>query len=753
MRVLFSAILLGLCVDVFADVNSEWTDEYDYNSYEYIPSDKEVGEKNNKEIDQFRKEVEASIAEAENDDYANIIDYQIEDNRSEADIKRNDDVAVDVKEPDLHFFSKNLNAPEEKENGVSDEISKFYDENKEPEEDIIEETKAILNEEDENDFEKIRPLSHDVSDIKDIVEETKNLLNETDNSFDSKANDTIINAQESEKVTENKSGKITKSYDEFKSSMDELLDTLDRLDVDNKDEDNYYDYDNQFDYYTVNDDNKPDEKLSDDETLKDASFDSKTTQMPIFYLNDALSAIDSNLSQSVEVKANTTSSDDIKTTETPEPATEKDEQKATTQLEDKLTTRTVIETTPAQEVTEKPEENENKTSSIEKVPQSKPVTTIEVHLNVNDITKVVSPNYPSAYPTNQITDYIITGNGVGIEMNVTDFAINSFVGDYVLIIPGQTSKDSSDGILATYTLKSERRFRFTDVDRMFIRFEAMQGMQFQKGFSISLRMILPRQDVVADEEHGDQPAIKTSQDSFTINLGGVSVNGFFAIEEDFRRLIADMATMYINAKGIELGLNTTLEITEIRKKGICFHNWPGSEQCAEITFAVPLQYVDDDDDEMETRLTEEDLRDMWEMYSRQDPFAVRLELLGVVEFTYPNDRSVLTVWLVIAAGVVISMAMLAFALWRYSCFEEYTKMPSYSDTDSLNDKKVLDLYPTPHQTLPPLYTEDFNWADDKYDITKDHGYSNSSYLRDDMFDIDSDEDTLRTQNGRYTTDV
>ena len=43
-------------------------------------------------------------------------------------------------------------------------------------------------------------------------------------------------------------------------------------------------------------------------------------------------------------------------------------------------------------------------------------------------------------------------------------------------------------------------------------------------------------------------------------------------------------------------------------------------------------------------------------------------------------------------------------------------MPSLSDTDSVNEKRNLDLYPTPHQTLPPLYTEtDYKWADAKYD--------------------------------------
>lgn len=44
-------------------------------------------------------------------------------------------------------------------------------------------------------------------------------------------------------------------------------------------------------------------------------------------------------------------------------------------------------------------------------------------------------------------------------------------------------------------------------------------------------------------------------------------------------------------------------------------------------------------------------------------------------------------------------------------------MQTYGDTDSIqNEKRHLDLYPTPHQTLPPLYSEnDYKWADDKYD--------------------------------------
>ncbi|CAF4956601.1 unnamed protein product [Pieris macdunnoughi] len=194
-------------------------------------------------------------------------------------------------------------------------------------------------------------------------------------------------------------------------------------------------------------------------------------------------------------------------------------------------------------------------------------------------------------------------------------------------------------------------------------------------------------------------------------------------------------------------VNIRLEVTRILSRGLCFHNWPGSDLCTEIMFSVPLVY---DNETLETRFTKQDLREMWDSYSGIDPFAVRLERMGIREFTYPDDQTTLTVWLVIAAGVIISMAMLAFALWRFSCFEEYTKMPSFSDTDSLRDeKRVLDLYPTPHQTLPPLYSDDnIKWADDVYS-NKDVGFSNKSYMQD-IYDMDSDDEALRAPDRNHS---
>uniref|UniRef100_A0A2A4JZD4 Uncharacterized protein n=1 Tax=Heliothis virescens TaxID=7102 RepID=A0A2A4JZD4_HELVI len=191
------------------------------------------------------------------------------------------------------------------------------------------------------------------------------------------------------------------------------------------------------------------------------------------------------------------------------------------------------------------------------------------------------------------------------------------------------------------------------------------------------------------------------------------------------------------------------EVTQITRVGVCNIQWPEYENCVEVTFGVPLHY--DEEVESGPRLNAEELDDMWTTYVIKDQFAERLRSLGITEYAIPDDRSVLLVWLVIAVGVLISMAMLAVALWRFNCFEDYSRMKPYSDTDSLqNEKRHLDLYPTPHQTLPPLYAEnDYKWADDKYDDSTRvdmGGFANKSYIRDELFDLDSDEDVITSRD-------
>ncbi|XP_047519130.1 uncharacterized protein LOC125059025 isoform X2 [Pieris napi] len=714
--------------------------------------------------------------------YDSIGDYQIEDNRSEEDMK---DVDKNMKLPSKYSERINdlaellnkdqIKSTNEKDqlynDGFEDVIKNYLDNTKQEtsNKDILEETKSILKEDGDNTIADIQ-LKNPKDNIENIVAETTKLLEETDNNFD----ENIKPTKQDSETTKTLPNTTNKSFDDLKNDLSELdairsnlredFDTELNADTNLGNDLSEEKADDQ-DYQEIGDDDldrifseETEEKLYDDEPSRD-DFPEQDKQ--IYYSNDALSALDSTppettTSEVTEREITDSSNVDSSLSTQLNAATIS---YAETEL---ITTQSVNPTKVPnfkENKSEIPEFNEldsddqskfNEKYQAERAAHSEATNTVQIHLTVNDNTIVSSPNYPNLYPTNQITDYVITGEGQGIEMNITDFSVNSFVGDYVLIIPGETEEKGSDGILISYSLRKERRFQFTDVDRMFIRFEAKAGMQFQRGFNISLRNIMSRPDIVKLPDPEEDKIYFTSNATITVNLGGVSMNGFISKEEDFRRIIADMATLYINTKGIDSGLNTTLEVTRILSRGLCFHNWPGSDLCTEIVFSVPLVY---DNETLETRFTKQDLREMWDSYSGIDPFAVRLERMGIREFTYPDDQTTLTVWLVIAAGVIISMAMLAFALWRFSCFEEYTKMPSFSDTDSLRDeKRVLDLYPTPHQTLPPLYSDDnIKWADDVYS-NKDVGFSNKSYMQD-IYDMDSDDEALRAPDRRYTTDV
>nr|XP_026498116.1 uncharacterized protein LOC113402158 isoform X1 [Vanessa tameamea] len=737
-----------------------------------------------------------------------INDYQFEDNRSDLGEENfNNDAKTTLSSQDnndsnketLNHSEKINNDPtllstagpdkEDKELDYSAKGSTqiTYDDlaylSNDSEKKIVEETKTILTEDTDNDFVDLKSSENKETDLNEIIEETSKLLDDTPDSLEegeiteedvnngAEDND---NESKSFEDTNNKTEETTdedtvdNAFNDLMSDIDRLHETWSKLkDYDDENvqsseigEDGSYDYeeiddenleqifDNSKESKTENADK---EKESVEENLSEKSSPVIASKMsdPILYLNDALMASEAENRNLVTINA----AEKVSSTATPE-----DNEKTTTQQGSVL--RTEAPKTDELKTTERLEDlssaevhelmQEFKSEHLEEILEASTYSEEAeyIALTVDKPVVITSPNYPEHYPTNKIVDWIISGDGMGIELNITDFAINGHVGDYLLVKPGRIDEKGSDGLLFSYVLRTERRYRFLDVDKMFIRFEAKQAMQFLRGFRLSLRMVVPRPGApLPDPEPEPEPA-PSPVSTFTLNLGGVSLDDFLNIEEQFRLIIANMATLYINSNNINPGINTTIETTQITSKALCFHNWPKFELCTEVSFGVPIVYddVDDEDEEIEARLNEEDLRSMWETYSQRDPFAVRLRVLGITEYQVPNDRDTLIVWLVIAGGVVISMAMLAFALWRYSCFAQYTRMPSFSDTDSVKEKRNLDLYPTPHQTLPPLYSEtDYKWADAKYDDTTKvdvGGYSNRSYTHNDIYDIDSDEDAM-----------
>ena len=73
---------------------------------------------------------------------------------------------------------------------------------------------------------------------------------------------------------------------------------------------------------------------------------------------------------------------------------------------------------------------------------------------------------------------------------------------------------------------------------------------------ILILIIVPRPG--APEPEPEPEALKPEPTAnITLNLGGITLETFIQSEENFRQVIADMATMYINSNGIKPGLNST----------------------------------------------------------------------------------------------------------------------------------------------------------------------------------------------------
>lgn len=71
---------------------------------------------------------------------------------------------------------------------------------------------------------------------------------------------------------------------------------------------------------------------------------------------------------------------------------------------------------------------------------AKHVKPIHMTLSADEPTVITSPDYPENYSPNNIIDWILEGPGTGIELNITDLALNSAMGDYLLVKPGKCLK-------------------------------------------------------------------------------------------------------------------------------------------------------------------------------------------------------------------------------------------------------------------------------------------------------------------------
>lgn len=318
---------------------------------------------------------------------------------------------------------------------------------------IFEDTKAILNEETENDNSQDFVGTNTEKTIAptELIEETRRLLNEvTDTMEIENKQDDELSSKKSENVHNDKQETTeadlegSKTIESFKIDLKKLQEVWSNL---NELDDDIFDLDDvsnttssdksEVDHIIASEEKNKEQQIGSISEVPSDSYliDKITNSSPsFFYQDDALLATES----------------DTATSDKPDKNINEEEIKVINdkiELENrKLITNEFGMTSDKVEYKEgdiKDLSSDNHTSEITK---NDIRNAQKIWLTVDNPTVVTSPGFPRPYPTNTTTDWMISGDGMGIELNITNFAVNGHVGDYLLIKPG---KNNSHLLLST----------------------------------------------------------------------------------------------------------------------------------------------------------------------------------------------------------------------------------------------------------------------------------------------------------------
>lgn len=432
----------------------DWYDGDDYESSEYAAEETKDND--------FKFRITAS------DKQYDMRDYPAEDNRSEIndeslenvgnDTYLNSEKNISKKHQVEHLTSKeveNLGIIDLTAQSKSDSDLQVLNSPNEVGEDhlnkkIFEDTKAILHEETKNnysqDFAIVGTNTEKTVAPTEVIEETRRLLNEISDNMEEENikkdgallldNDENIHNDKQKTTEADIEDHESEAIEKFQTDLKKLQEIWSNL---NELDDNIFDLDDVSNSTSINK-SKTDDRITPDdknkeqqiESIGEVSSDSSqidkiTKTSPSFlYLDDALLATESD----------TTISD--------KPDNFLKEEKTNTR-DDELDSKKIISSKIGDEVEHKEGDVTDLSSDnqISEITKNDIRDAFRIWLAVDSPTVITSPGFPNPYPTNTTIDWMISGDGMGIEMNITDFAINGHVGDYLLIKPGKNNCHST----------------------------------------------------------------------------------------------------------------------------------------------------------------------------------------------------------------------------------------------------------------------------------------------------------------------
>ncbi|XP_047996691.1 protein PFC0760c-like [Leguminivora glycinivorella] len=413
--------------------NSDGKEQY-FKNYLVSENDYEDIAVPNRDVDNGNNE-DVSQSESDNDydDYALYVGDDLEEN-----VPENEDLQI----------------PEPKFSKDDDMIPLPSPESNEQIKRIMDETQAIIKKEEEkhNDFALDDEIVEENSnELNDIVKETNNILEENlkpnDFAEDETNKDNFDFSADKERVQEindgdfiakpedNNDDTLDNAYEDLNKDLDKLFETLDKL---------------------------SNSKSEEDDKVKPADVDYAVNyDESLHNISDYETIFDSNLSDLFEQHSK--SKEDVNLVNIENKNENIEEKLIEDGNDEKKSSEQVLEEVPyindALLSDDKNEEKPVKSVNVDELSDNQLVQLMKdfevQHSDVFDVdalsdnhivneltleygeTKVItSENYPAGYPTNRVVDWIVTAKGQGIELNVTDLAMNSALGDYLMVKPG-----------------------------------------------------------------------------------------------------------------------------------------------------------------------------------------------------------------------------------------------------------------------------------------------------------------------------
>ena len=177
-----------------------------------------------------------------------------------------------------------------------------------------------------------------------------------------------------------------------------------------------------------------------------------------------------------------------------------------------------------------------------------------------------------------------------------------------------------------------------------------------------------------------------------------------------KTVLCNATNSFINSSTDNITLETcypeNITFTQILK---CQDDWPDSESCIELNFAVTLfklrpkysdPFLEESNPKTPGGLYDSHLKQMWNEYGKE-----MMETAGYPEYQIPDKHNEMFLWASLGIGVLLIAMIALVALYHAGYFGSRWSALDESDSNEIKVQQDIDItmFPSPDQVVPVLF--------------------------------------------------